>query len=682
MIYNKYFLQQLDAYPHKTTHIRLIAIDYLDRPIEAIEGRVTSGNISISGESAIQRTCSLSIVAAEGSHITDSSWAFKNKFKVEIGVENDIDPSYEPIIWFKQGTFIVKSFSKNVQKDGSISVSISGMDKMCMLNGNIGGTLLSDVNFGEIDEVQANGTVITSKVELYTLIQQAIQQFGNERLENIIINDLPKYGYELWTYRGDEPMYMLRTAGKDGQIVNFTTDQSASLGGMLCSTIPKYYSTNTLDPTYNDDAYNLNGYNIVKIEYGETGGYAPTPMVYAGDLIENAGSTVTTVLDKIAKMLGAYEYFYNVEGQFVFQRKKNYIQEIFSPTDGVVSMPTVLVSPYSYEFNDKSLMTSLSYTPAIDKIKNDFAVWGTTKGNGGAELPIHARCAIQVKPTKYVSFSGVEYIASDSYDSSNAQSIKCDWRELIYQMADDFLKNNAKQEFIPTIMANNPILSSVPQGENPVQVRNGKTGYEQYYTDINGFWRQLYNPSPTAEEEELYYKKDFNDHMNWRCWNKSIHTDPNSLKFWFDFLDPGTGELSQYSVEKIGDRPKVNNSSTVKTIYYKDIPQVLFIPPMKANETFEDMPALSRMNITPETEELFTVSTQGISAIEQLNVEINNNACLGEGISFSTLPIYYLLPNTRIKVLGEDYLLTSISFAFGNNANMNLSGSKIMKSII
>jgi hypothetical protein len=62
---------------------------------------VTGGSISVSGESAIQRTCNLTIIANEGQEIADASWAFKNKFKVEIGVENHIDPSYDDIIWFR-----------------------------------------------------------------------------------------------------------------------------------------------------------------------------------------------------------------------------------------------------------------------------------------------------------------------------------------------------------------------------------------------------------------------------------------------------------------------------------------------------------------------------------------------------------------------------------------------------
>lgn len=684
MIYDSSFLLALDAYPHKTTHVRLIAIDYWDKPVEAIEGRVTGGAISVSGDSAIQRTCNLTVIASEGSQITDVNWAFKNKFKVEIGLENHIDSKYPDIIWFKQGVFIVKSFSKAIQQNGSISVSISGMDKMCMLNGSIGGTLTQDVNFGDLDTISDSGVITTTKVPIVEIIQKALQQFGNERIDNIIINDLPTYGYELWTYRGDEPLYLIAEINDKNQyegIMNMTLDQDALLTNtktkeeIQMKDINKYYSTNTLDPHYNDDAtimdyyYNIKS-AVIQVKYGETAGYFPTRLVYAGDLIENAGSTITSMLDKITNMLGAYEYFYNVEGQFVFQKKKNYVQEIFSPANGELYMPSAMTSQYSYQFKDKNLMTGLSYSPVIDKVKNDFAVWGTTKGASGAELPIHARCAIDRKPTQYTSLDDKQttYIAAEYYKDIGPV-IYCDWRELIYQMARDFLQYNTHPDFIQKLTLANPEL-----------VYNGKTGYEQYYTDIDGFWRQLYNPKPEAEDIENYYSQN-DSHLSYRCWNKAIHTDPNSLKFWFEILDPGDASLSMYAAYNIGSRAKVNNSSTVKSIYYKETPEALFlVPPMTPSDY--DMLAYDPIWIPYDMKALFTLSTQGISAIEQINTEINDNVCLGEGVSFQTIPIYYLLPNTRIEVLGEDYLLTSISLSFGTNVTMSLSGSKILKTII
>jgi len=53
---------------------------------------------------------------------------------------------------------------------------------------------------------------------------------------------------------------------------------------------------------------------------GENIGYLETDLTYPGELIMNAGSTVTQVLDEIAKTLGNFEYFYDVDGIFHFRK--------------------------------------------------------------------------------------------------------------------------------------------------------------------------------------------------------------------------------------------------------------------------------------------------------------------------------------------------------------------------
>jgi hypothetical protein len=40
-----------------------------------------------------------------------------------------------------------------------------------------------------------------------------------------------------------------------------------------------------------------------------------------------------------------------------------------------------------------------------------------------------------------------------------------------------------------------------------------------------------------------------------------IHTNPENLVFWFDFLDVGDAPLSEFSVDAIGTRTKVENVS-------------------------------------------------------------------------------------------------------------------------
>jgi len=56
-----------------------------------------------------------------------------------------------------------------------------------------------------------------------------------------------------------------------------------------------------------------------------TCGYRITDLVYVSDLVLNVGDGLTAMLDKVVSMLGNFEYFYNLDGQFVFQKKRTYI---------------------------------------------------------------------------------------------------------------------------------------------------------------------------------------------------------------------------------------------------------------------------------------------------------------------------------------------------------------------
>jgi hypothetical protein len=55
-------------------------------------------------------------------------------------------------------------------------------------------------------------------------------------------------------------------------------------------------------------------YIVTKILPGQTPGYKEIELVYPGELIANAGETIASVLEKIAKAFGDFEYFYNVDG--------------------------------------------------------------------------------------------------------------------------------------------------------------------------------------------------------------------------------------------------------------------------------------------------------------------------------------------------------------------------------
>ena len=377
-------------------------------------------------------------------------------------------------------------------------------------------------------------------------------------------------------------------------------------------------------------------------------------------------------------MLGDFEYFYDLQGRFIFQKKNTYIQELFSPIDGELVTPIMYASQYSYKFEDEELFTAISNSPNINNLKNDFAIWGNRKSATGDDLPIHARYAIDKKPQSYMSLDWYQTNDEENVTLKEAGQLfttsKYDWRELIYRMAIDFYRHNQESNYLINLEKANP------------QFIDGKTGYEQYYSDVQAFWRQLYNPMETDNDKllaevgefEYYDSKGSDGKGNDAYWNKQIHLDPNTLNFWFDFLDT-EGDLGNYSVKKVGARSKVVNETSVKSIYFRETPEVLFI--VSPKETLEEIQmTYMPIWIQDNMEGLFYRSTQGAAAVSKANELIYKHTATVESISLTSIPIYYLQPNTRIYIKDQgDYTLDKITYSLNYNGTMSLSGNKIME---
>ena len=79
---------------------------------------------------------------------------------------------------------------------------------------------------------------------------------------------------------------------------------------------------------------------------------------------------------------------------------------------------------------------------------------------------------------------------------------------------------------------------------------------------------------------------------------------------------------------------------------------------------------------------LFTVSSQYPSLISQVNDLIYQHCCQYETISLTTMPIYYLEPNTRIYVENiGDLIINSISYSLGYSSTMTLNCTRAVNSI-
>ena len=733
------------------------------------------------------------------------------------------------------------------------------------------------------------------KIIIEKIIREAVHAYAGEPYHNIIIKDLNEYGLEKMTYKGDSTIYIIyNTATEEDENIFFgelKINNNQSIEDVFSET--DYY--NQLDGggkyIYNDNGqYTTNNstistpYQVKKIIYGDDIGYQFTPLTYAGDLIANIGETLTSVLDKIKTMLGEFEYFYDLDGKFIFQKKKNYLQTSWSQlTLDEHSRPYIDFNnqKIAYEFSNNNLITALQNTPTISNIRNDFTVWGKRKGLSGADIPIHARYAVDKKPVYYQtldkrifynnkqrenslflraesdidkflkeanningywwnflsfinfldslninidknktpksiffsqqgiaanrisqffpspfiqnnidnSINDIRFISITKEDeqykinqaSSNGGQVSIDsyyrtcknstntkqyyiyipsisiliinfvdWREIIYQMALDYFAGQGCSENNKVYLGEeNQYLTNSDNflyevgRRNPNYYPTGYTGYEQYYTDLQGFWRQLYNPdyipvinyskSEYNENRQLklskvesitidYYCNNNNSSMvNWKnilqselengenldnfldknhyneyivdylsdrlYWNKTVFEDPESLNFWFDFLDSeGTTDLGQLSVSLIGDRSKVIHEDKASSIIFKEVSNSIFINNDTSEEEkqkkINEFPGYSIINLPSEYLQYFTISTKSLSVKDKLDELLYQHTYCTENISITSIPIYHLQPNTRIFVkddetgINGEYIVHKLTIPLTYNGTMSISASK------
>ena len=712
----KQFLLDLDKVKVKTIYAHITALRFDESPIETIEGRVTQGSINLDGDSAVRRTCSLTIVANEFDY-SNYLWGMNTKFKLEIGVKNTINSAYPDIIWFKQGTYLISSFNTS-RSTSSFTISIQGKDKMCQLNGEVSGSLNASIDFGTIQEQDSNGNLRIYKIPVKDIIKNVVHQYAGEPLHNIIINDIEDYGLELLEYRYDVPMYLYREidssiftnitlngdtpciAYKKRAVVNGEDIYSDQISGISkFSDLKTEHLEMLVEPgmgTSNPAYVQASGkmWHIAKVETGQTAGYRLTDLTYPGDLIGNIGESVTSILDKIKNMLGEFEYFYDLDGRFVFQRKQSFVNTLWSPAqnnsedksqDEAYYESFATSSASTYEFSEGELITAFNNNPNIANMRNDYSIWGERNGISGAKIPVHMRYAIDTKPTQYTSL-GIELTKKDGSFTDDGLKINnynlkhgtaltgqvsqvykigvCDWREIIYQMARDYNKYaHVFDDFeLRVAQANEGLYPS------------GRTGYEQYYIDLASFWRELYDPNTDSED---YYTAD-EAHP---YWNKNVYEHPELLNFWFDFLDT-EGELQQYNVKNVGSRTKPINDTNVKSIYFRETPNIIFIKDQQ-----EQSGVSGYKYIQIQDDSMFTVSSQGQSAKNKLDALLYQHGYCTETATITTVPIYHLQPNIRVYVfdsktkLNGDYIISKISIPLTYNGTMSLTATKAAEAL-
>lgn len=713
-------LQRFDQYPHRETFARITHWDIsIPSNKHQIEGRITGGSANLDGNSAVRRSCSLTL-ACPSDFITDDIWlnyntSLTNRFRLEVGLTNfnlldenfetinilengiidntildlrkletilegttlilsDVDGDLDghpnvtydqdrQIFWFDLGEYVCSSYSVS-QSTNSLTINISGKDKMCLLNGEIGGKIESTVDFGTFDQVAEDNTIINTKIPVDEIIREAVHHYGQIPYEDIEIEDIPFHGRILKEYRYDKPLYLFRNPIGEQFMYNlgtFNGEQEVQLEdetmAALQSLSNDYFDKTIPELESATHSVYLNGveYKLHRIDFGETAGYEQTPLVYPGELIAKPGETITTsVLDKIKNMLGDYEYFFKTNGKFRFQKRATAYAYQDNPSEAEEEL---------YTFPEGKIMfTAFNTTPQISNVRNDFSIWGSRKGVGGADIAIHGRFAIQEKPKTYEAFViedeekenfktkyGVELTSQGGHSVKDTDG--GGWREVLYQMAKDYYAYSR----IPRYVADN---------EDVI------TKYQPYFTDMLGFWRQIYCPVDNENEKVTGIKYDSEG------WNVNVNQAPHLLNFCIEFFGLDYPEYSKYSIDKIGYRPDVSNDSSVGAIQYPAIPQIIFYdgdnaPANEENVALFKVPGLIK--------DMFSTSTQKRSVYDAAaTLKLNKIECL-ENVSITSIPVFHLEPNTRVKIEGDKYLITRLTMPLTYNGTMSITASKIIE---
>ena len=671
------FLNVIDNEHLKEQFVKITILDWLERPIQEVQGIVTGGNLNLDGNSNVRRTVNLScyIDKEENANITnlDNLFAINKKMFLEIGYVNTTDKyTNHDMIWFPQGTFVMIAPSLS-HSTGGTSLQVSLRDKMCLLNGECGGVIPASTQFDQYETIDENGNWIISKPTFEQIIREVVNHFGGEQLGKIIIADVPPRIKKVMKWIGNTPLYLIEDSGSYSMSTNYA---------------------DTIDKAYQ------------MFEYGEDIGYIYADFTCPTELIGNAGDNVCTILDKIKNMLGNYEYFYDTEGNFHWQEIKNYL----NTTKATVDLETMDKNDYlidaskgkvAYEFNNSNLITSFSNSPQFNKIKNDFVIWGIRKNANGNDVPIRYHLAIDSKPAIGNIYDVLFYEDPDDgltkakmpiLYSSYAEIVKTPGAagvyykdtstNIIYYWDGDlqqYVEVDSDTTQFVKVQTTDWRSELYLQG---VQAEPLGTDSNYYYTELINEWPKLYNLQKDFyinNKGETIYTGGFYD---------EVLKTPSDIDYYLDFID-SSAAISQFSVQNIGRRSYVSNSNDINCVFEPSIPDFIIIE-LGQDDTDEkraecEAKGQNYIQVTTGIFNLLAIGGSSNSAYNEVKMLLHEYTSYNESITIQSIPIYHLEPNTRIGVrdiesdIYGDYMISSISIPLDISSTMSISATRALE---
>ena len=683
----RHFLAKIDDFINQRQYVNITLLDWHENPIKEIDGIIASGTITKDGNSSVRRSCSLSCsVSGETYNVDDLNMDFSlnKKVFIEIGIKNETDEYSDwPILWFPQGVFYINSFSMNSSTSSAVNLTLQLKDKMSLLNGDVGGTLPATVQFDTMTTQLADGTITEQKVLYYNIIRELVHHWGEEDLNNIIIQDVPLRIRRVMQWNGTNPIYLQDIVGTE------STEYQISL-----------------EPQ--------EGWK--KYERGDDVGYVFDDFVPVSELTGGAGDTVCTILDEIKNQLGNYEYFYDVFGIFHFREIKNYLnitqsnivlQETGNPgrhvdlQEGQFQLDSGSEIQYlvettnekiSYSFSDAHNITSITVTPNYSNIKNDYIVDGIRKSpNSDIQYSLRYRVVIDEKPEI------VMWVNKDTSYGFSPYSEEVSISDLTIPKVGAYGKFENILYYTYPEMYNDQIVLETNKLGKWIDYKTSDTGddsedlilpdvgnmdqiYRTIENNVNIFWlwtgtgfKRLYlkeNLNDPEAEEKAPIEYDTYYPIDWRTFlylygleANALGTDPGPYfsdldTFWpneydlrrdkqeffgeqedgsvhyktltcgnyfFDIIDASSSSLGMYSVQNIGRRTDVYNNDGVNCLFQPLIPDVVFLNKDNPTINWSENTTITELRVMDDIKDLLAAQKAECNENNQPWVQVSDN---------------------------------------------------------
>lgn len=702
------FLSELDSLKCTTYYARITVLDMNDNPIESIEGYVTGGSLNKTGAAAVRVNGSLTIVADEFTYQIeniDNIIAINKKVDIEVGIENTLNKyTNYSVIWFPQGVMGITQAS--IQHNMSnYNISLNFKDKMAFLNGELGGTLPAPVDFSPlVDYDESTNTRVSAPTPIIQLIFTLVNELGGIPKNKIFISDIEKYLLNICSWSSSTDGLMRRKK--------------------ISGTTPAQYKPTKLEII--DPEATVQGEHDLLINYGDILGYTPRQMVYPGKLSCNAGETIVSILDKIKNTLGNFEYFFDINGNFIFQKIRNFLNagNKEENLENVLSTDYLMVGSDSYrsvyEFNDLSLVVSINNQPQYAKIKNDFNVWG--KRNN---LPIRYHLVLDEKPKvpdEQLSFQIVKdpiIIKTPLPQPSGSAGTEIQFEEK-YNLATRYSGQYycvPEGTLIPTGTAptsgdptgicqmyqyvSNEKLA--PTGTIVINANNISTSNMDWRT--YEYLKHVLNKDSSGYEKSPYAEELY---ANWPNLVKLetmgstgscdfVDTVWNSCYF-LDIIDVANPKIASFNVKNIGRRTASLKEDSVNCLARPQMGEsgsngapIIFSAAAGTTKHWREQFAPSGLTFLQVNPTIFNACVNQnlttYSAFEHLRGALHEYITYNETVSLTVIPILHLEPNMRISIkdpetsVEGDFIINTLSIPLSANGTMNISAKKALERV-